>query len=369
MKIVIFGLSLSSSWGNGHAVTYRSLIKGLTAARHSVTFFERDVEWYRPHRDFNSTELCDLHFYERLSDLAVSRKLLQSADAILIGTYVPDAHILFRMMRDLNRHILALYDIDTPVTIADLRAGRPNVFDKAMIAGCDLYLSFTGGPILDVLAQEFSAPRVRALYCSVDPDSYKPLPQTRSARRHALSYLGTYSADRQPALDNLLFRTASEKPELSFIVAGAQYPDTVSWPENITHRDHVAPQDHPAFYADSRVTLNLTRRDMMQAGYSPSIRLFEAASCQTAILTDEWPGLTEFFAPGLECLVARDSQDVEAALSLSDHELGMIGQAARERVLNAHTGHQRAHELIDALDDVRHGPRLSSEPNPALHVE
>lgn len=367
MKIVIFGLSLSSSWGNGHAVTYRSLIKGLTAAGHSVTFFERDVAWYRRHRDFTSTELCDLHFYERLSDLAVSRKLLQSADAILIGTYVPDANIIFRMMRDLNRHILVLYDIDTPVTIADLRAGRSNVFDKAMIAGCDLYLSFTGGPILDVLAQEFSAPRVRTLYCSVDPDLYKPQPHIE--RRYALSYLGTYSADRQPALDNLLFRTASAKPDWSFIVAGAQYPDTESWPKNIVHTDHVAPQDHPAFYANSRVTLNLTRRDMMQAGYSPSIRLFEAASCQTAILTDEWPGLAEFFTPGLDCLIARDSQDVEAALSLSDHELGMIGQAARERVHQAHTGHQRAHELIEALDDVRSGPKLSSEPNPALHVE
>lgn len=369
MKIVFFGLSLSSSWGNGHAVTYRSLIKGLKLAGHSVVFFERDAPWYRTHRDFSETGLCDLRFYEKLSDLASYRKLLQSADAIIIGTYVPDANILFRMMRDINHRILALYDIDTPVTVADLRAGRQNVFDKSMIAKCDLYLSFTGGPFIAILEQEFKAPIVRALYCSVDPDSYKSLTKTWTDHLYALSYLGTYSPDRQAALENLMFKTASANPNLSFIVAGAQYPDTSSWPENIVHKDHIASKDHPTFYAQSRITLNLTRRDMMEAGYSPSIRLFEAASCQTAILTDDWPGLTDFFAPGLECLVARNVYDVDAALTLSDHELDIIGEAAREKVLAAHTGSTRAHELLEALNAAQDRIRSLSEPNPAMHVE
>ena len=51
MKITIFGLAITSSWGNGHATTYRSLCQALHARGHSITFFEKDVEWYRSNRD------------------------------------------------------------------------------------------------------------------------------------------------------------------------------------------------------------------------------------------------------------------------------------------------------------------------------
>ena len=51
MNIVIIGLSITSSWGNGHATTYRSLIKGLRKRGHKVHFLERDVPWYANQRD------------------------------------------------------------------------------------------------------------------------------------------------------------------------------------------------------------------------------------------------------------------------------------------------------------------------------
>lgn len=372
MRIAIFGLSLSSSWGNGHAVTYRSLIKGLHAACHDVTFLERNVEWYRDHRDFVAWPFCDLVFYDRLSDLARVRGILRDADAIIVGSYVPDAGIIYRMMRDLNKNIVALYDIDTPVTLADLRDGKPNVFDRAMIADCDLYLSFTGGPFLQKIARDFGARLVRPLYCSVDPDLHAPVMRDK---RYALSYLGTYSMDRQKKLDTLLFRTAETMAHDEFIVGGAQFPPDLVWPGNVIHVEHVAPPDHPAFYAESRATLNITRADMIAAGYSPSIRLFEAASCGTAILTDNWPGLPDFFNPSSECILVEKTGDVTAALDRSGDDLSRIAQAARERTLDLHTGVMRARELIAAFDAAQSqsvdvsGAGPAREPIPRMHVD
>src|SRR5581483_548045 len=115
-----------------------------------------------------------------------------------------------------------------------------------------------------------------------------------------LSYLGTYSLDRQPVLERLLIEPARRAPQLRFAVAGAQYPDGIEWPANVERIEHVAPAEHPEFYASSRFTLNVTRADMVRAGYSPSVRLFEAAACGVPIISDYWQGLETFFQPGEE---------------------------------------------------------------------
>lgn len=366
MNIVFFGLSLTSSWGNGHAVTYRSLIKGLYEEGHAIQFFERDVDWYRGTRDLSEWPYSSTIIYNRLSELAHHRQELRYADAIIIGSYVPDASIIFRMLRSFCNGVIALYDIDTPVTLEDLRAGRPNVFDRAMIASADLYLSFTGGPTLELIHDEFEAPCVRPLYCSVDPDIHRP---QHSNWRHQISYLGTYSADRQSRLQAFLFDVAKQQSNASFMIGGAQFPQDIDWPPNIIHREHISPADHSLFYAQSRTTLNLTRMAMRIAGFSPSIRLFEAASCRTAILTDDWPGLSEFFQPDHECIVIHTTEDVIAALQRSDRELTRIAEAALDRTLSAHTGRKRAQELVAALDACVSQRTEKDEPIRALHVE
>jgi spore maturation protein CgeB len=80
---------------------------------------------------------------------------------------------------------------------------------------------------------------------------------------------------------------------------------------------------------------------MRRAGWSPSVRLFEAAACGVPIVTDAWPGLAEFFAPGLEILV----EDTLARLELHPDELREIGERARRRVLAEHTAAHRVAEL------------------------
>jgi spore maturation protein CgeB len=338
--IVILGLSLSSSWGNGHATTYRALIKALAVRGHRVTFLERDVPWYAAHRDLSEPDYCDLVFYDDLAGLARHRALIAQADLVMVGSYVPDGIEVARFVQETARGVTALYDIDTPVTLAALARGDCAYLSPELIPGFDLYLSFTGGPTLAFIEEAYGARAARAFYCAVDPDLYAP---QVAKKRWDLSYLGTYSPDRQPVLERLMLDAARQAPELRFVVAGPQYPSDIDWPANVERIEHVGPQDHPAFYAQSRFTLNVTRADMIAAGHSPSVRLFEAAACGTPIISDIWDGLDMLFRPDAEIILARTSADVLAALThKADGTAMRIGTAARKRVLAEHTALHRA---------------------------
>ena len=80
MRLVVFGLTLSSSWGNGHATTYRALLKAFAARGHDVTFFERDESWYADNRDLGEPDFCRLILYKGLNDLARFGKRIDQAD-------------------------------------------------------------------------------------------------------------------------------------------------------------------------------------------------------------------------------------------------------------------------------------------------
>jgi spore maturation protein CgeB len=353
MKIVVLGLSITSSWGNGHASTYRALVRGLAGRGHDVLFLERDLPWYRANRDLPHPPYCRLGLYQETRELGrFYAEDIAAADLVIVGSYVPDGIELLDDVQRLALGCTAFYDIDTPVTLAALRrAGQAEYLDRRQIAWFDLYLSFTGGPTLQQLEREFGARRARALYCSVDAEAYTPSPETE--RDRDLGYLGTYSTDRQPALDALLTEPARLWPEGRFIVAGPQYPASVRFPPNVERIVHLSPRDHPAFYNRSRFTLNITRRDMIAAGYSPSVRLFEAAACGTPIISDRWHGLNTLFVPGQEILLADDASDVlEYLCDLPEAERQRIGQRARERVLACHTSEHRASELESYVAEV-----------------
>ena len=347
MKLVVLGLSLSSSWGNGHATTYRSLLKAFAARGHAITFLERDVPWYSgTARDLEDPAYCRLLFYTDPAELDAHEALVREADAVMVGSYVPDGIAVGAWVQATATGTTAFYDIDTPVTLAALEAGTCAYLSAALIPGYDRYLSFTGGPTLDRLRRHYGSPGPSALYCCVDPELYRPL---QAPVRWDLSYLGTYSPDRQPTLERLLIEPARRAPHLRFAVAGPQYPAEIDWPGNVERLQHVGPHDHREFYGISRFTLNVTRADMVQAGFSPSVRLFEAAACGTPVLSDVWPGIESVFPPGT-ILLAQGGQDVLAALAAQpDAERRAIGTAARETVLGAHTAAHRAAELEAAL--------------------
>ena len=286
MNLVVLGLSLSSSWGNGHAVTYRALLSAFAARGHQILFLEREAPWYADHRDLPVPDFCSLAFYRDLQDLERFSDAVREADAVVVGSYTPDGVDVGRWARRTASGPVAFYDIDTPVTLARLEQDDREYLARDQVAEYDVYFSFTGGPTLNLLEERYGSPAARALFCSADPEVYRPL---EAETRWDLSYLGTYSPDRQATLDQLLVEPARRRPDLRFVVAGPQYPDELTWPSNVERIDHVGPADHPAFYAASRFTLNVTRADMIAAGHSPSVRLFEAAACACPVISQARP--------------------------------------------------------------------------------
>ena len=349
MKLVIFGLTVSSSWGNGHATLWRGLIRALARRGVRVVFFERDAPYYARHRDLWSLEGADLVLYEAWAQVAPRAMTeARSADAVMVTSYCPDVCASSALACASGRSAV-FYDMDTPVTLARLAAGESvDYLPPEGLGGFDLVLSYTGGAALTRLQGELGAKRALPLYGHVDPQAHRPTPRHP---RYAcdLSYLGTYAADRQPGVTALFAQPAKLRPGLRFLLGGSGYDDKFPWSDNIFFLDHVAPPDHAAFYASSRITLNVTRRDMARLGWCPSGRLFEAAACGAPILSDAWEGLDHFFAPGDEILTARSTEEALAALDLTDAELAAVARAGRERTLAAHTSDHRAGELLDHL--------------------
>lgn len=371
LDIVIIGLSITSSWGNGHATTYRGLMRALQRRGHRVLFLERDVPWYAENRDMPRPPFGRTELYQSVVELRERfAEVVSRADLVIVGSYVPDGREvidwLSRDLRGRRRGVLAFYDIDTPATLADLEAERCAYLTRAQVPVFDMYLSFTGGPTLQRLERELGARRARPLYCSFDADLYRPEPPAGGSAQWDLGYMGTYSDDRQPVLEALLLSPARERPDRRFVVAGPLYPDDVAWPANVERIVHLPPGEHRAFYCDQRFTLNVTRAAMVRAGYSPSVRLFEAAACGVPIISDWWAGLETLFEPEREILIARTSREVLAYLERYDEEAAQeLGCRARARVLAQHTAEHRAAELESHFEEAAVSPAARDRTAPA----
>ena len=362
MKVVIFGLSITSAWGNGHATTFRSLVRALHARGHKVIFFERDMDWYASNRDLPDPPFCEMRLFQKWDAvLPQARKEINDCDVAMVGSYFPDGIRAIDEVLNSPAPVKAFYDIDTPVTLAQLRnSGETDYLRGSQISGFNLYFSFTGGPMLRELESRFGAQRAVPLYCSVDEQEYRTWP-VHKRYQSDMSYMGTYAPDRQPKIEELFCQPARRLPRQRFLLAGPQYPRQLRWPANVRRIRHLNPRWHAPFYSSSRLTLNVTRRAMVQAGYSPSVRLFEAAACGATLVSDNWPGLDSFFVPGKEILVPSGSADVIAYLAATEEtELRRIGLRAQERVLAEHTAQRRAEQFEQYVS------RSNAHPLPAL---
>ncbi|HYF57127.1 MAG TPA: glycosyltransferase [Salinarimonas sp.] len=360
MKIVVFGLTVSSSWGNGHATLWRGLIRALHARGHSVVFFERDVPYYAANRDLAEIPGGELVLYADWEGARASaRRHLGDADVAMVTSYCPDGIEATDLVLAASRPVRVFYDLDTPVTLSRLQAGETTTYiGPTGLGGFDLVLSYTGGAALDALRDDLGARRVAPLYGHVDPAVHRPV-EPVEAFRADLSYMGTYAPDRQAALEALLVEPARLRPDRRFLIGGAQYPGDFPWTPNIFFVRHLPPPTHPGFFSSSRLTLNVTRAAMAAMGWCPSGRLFEAAACGCPILSDAWEGLDAFFEPGREILTASTTEDAVAALDLSDAEIARIGRAARERALAEHTSARRADTLVVLLEGARGDSRTA----------
>jgi spore maturation protein CgeB len=353
LKITIFGLTLSSSWGNGHATPYRAILRALARRGAHVIFYEKDVPYYARHRDLVTCEYCDLRLYADWDEVRLEA-LHNAADSdiVMTASYTPDGARISDETLELARPLHVFYDLDTPITLGQLENGPLDYLCREQISAFDLYLSFTGGRLLWRLEQEYGAHIARPLYGCVDPDIYRRV-QGQPEFDCTLSYLGTYAPDRQEKLDNLLLEPARRLAEWQFLLAGSLYPWEWTWPENVRRIEHLPSRQHPAMYSSSRATLNITREEMARSGYCPSGRFFEAAACGAPILTDEWEGLDHFFDIGEELRVVRTAEDVISVLDGPAEDLRRSAERARQRTLDEHTGERRASEFLAFCDDAR----------------
>lgn len=354
MHVVVFGLTISSSWGNGHATLWRSLVRALTRRGHQVTFYERDVPYYADTRDL--WELSDgarLRLYRSADEIRdEARRELDGADLALSTSFCPDAKIAADLILTSAVEVKAFYDMDTPVTMAALNGSRDVAYLPAEgLSEFDVVFSFTGGRVVGELGTRLGARRVETLYGWVDPEMYRPVsPVDRF--QCALSYLGTYAADRQEALTKLFLEPAAMLPTEKFVIGGAQYPADFPWNENIFFTQHLEPSQHAGFFSSCRATLNVTRSAMAEYGYCPSGRLFEAAACGAPLLSDSWEGIETFFAPGEEILLVQSAEQVVEALGETSEGLGRMARAARERTLSEHTADCRVRQLESVCEQV-----------------
>jgi spore maturation protein CgeB len=352
VKLVIFGLTISSSWGNGHATLWRALCRALHERGHHVTFFEKDVPYYAEHRDVVEPAGCQLWLYRDWDEVRrEAARAIEEADVGLVTSYCPDAQAASDLVLNANA-LKIFYDLDTGVTISRLDAGEPvSYLPEGGLSAFDLVLSYNGGRALDELRSRLGARRVVPLYGSVDPDTHRPV-DAPDLPHSDLSYLGTYAPDRQQRLEALFVEPARRRPQHRFVIGGSLYPAEFPWTANMFYMRHTPPAAHAAFYSSSAITLNVTRRSMATTGWCPSGRLFEAAACGTPILTDTWDGLEHFFEPQREILVARNTDEALAALDLPPDVLRSVGAAGRERTLAEHTAACRARELEAAIESA-----------------
>jgi spore maturation protein CgeB len=356
VRISIFGLTISSSWGNGHATPYRALLRALHALGHEITFYEKDVPYYAQHRDFECSDSCTLVLYSDYEDIrSEALKNAAEADIVLTASYCPEGARISDDLLQLNGPVHVFYDLDTPITLSKWQRGEDVYYIRPeQLPHFDLVLSFTGGRILDELQRRYGARLVRPLYGCVDPDIYRRAP-SRPDFASDLSYMGTYAADRQQKLQELFLTPAQTLLDNQFLLAGAMYPWDLPISSNVSRLAHVSPYDHPALYSSSNWTLNITRGDMAAWGHCPSGRFFEAAACRCPVLTDNWEGLDTFFqleGRHRELMVVQNASDVITAFSLEVAERDAIARRARERTLDEHTGMARAQQFLRACEDT-----------------
>lgn len=360
MKITIFGLTISSSWGNGHATPYRAILRALSRQGHKISFFEKDVPYYALRRDFTSCDFCDLFLYSSWEQIRpVAREIVADCDAVIFASYCPAGGRIIDDIIQIPGPAKLFYDLDTPVTLSKLRNSELDYLRRDQIPLFDMYLSFTGGRILDELVGRWRARQARPLYGCVDPEVHARVPAIEEFRCD-LSYMGTYAADRQAKLEELFLAPARELSSRNFVLAGSMYPWDMRVPANVRRIEHVTPTDHPALYSSSRATLNITRNEMARFGYCPSGRFFEAAACSTPIISDWFDGLDTFFEVGPrtpELILASTSNDVIAALNRNDDELQEIAARGRRRTLAEHTGERRAEVLIRYIEEAMSSSR------------
>jgi spore maturation protein CgeB len=129
MKIVVFGLTISSSWGNGHATLWRGLCRALARRGHKIVFFEKNAPYYALNRDLFEIPGGDLVLYETWESISLRAKAeVADADVAMVTSYCPDGIAATELVLDASGPTRIFYDLDTPITLSRLQAKETTTY-------------------------------------------------------------------------------------------------------------------------------------------------------------------------------------------------------------------------------------------------
>ncbi len=358
MQIAFFGSSLVSAYWNGAATYYRGIIRALAARGHQTTFYEPDAYQRQQHRDIDDPPWAAVVVYPATSDgVAAALESARGADLIVkasgVGVFDEWLEATVPSLQN-GSNIVAWWDVDAPATLTRVCNNPTDPF-REQIPRYDVVFTYGGGdPVVSAYAA-LGAKQCIPVYNALDPETHYPAdPDPRFTGD--LAFLGNRLPDRERRVEEFLLRPAARLPKMRFLLGGAGWGDKPRTP-NVTYLDHVYTRDHNAFNSTPRAVLNISRDSMAGCGYSPATRVFEAAGAGACIITDKWKGIEYFLEPGREVLVAASGDAVvECMSSLTGEQAHLIGEAARKRVLSAHTYAHRAALVEFVLED-----RLASE--------
>lgn len=352
MHLTFFGSSLVSSYWNGAATYYRGLIRALHGLGHTITFCEPDAYDRQKNRDLAE----DPHYArvivystEAERDALVERAFAESDWVIKCsGVGIWDAELEEAVAeRSGGRVMTAFLDVDAPATLGRIAADPADPF-RLHIPRYDHVLTYGGGPPVVAEYERWGARACTPIYNALDPDEHRPVEGV--SVEYDILFMGNRLPDREARVEEFFFRAAALCPEHRFLLGGEGWGWKTDMPSNVTCLGHVPTSRHNAVNASARLVLNIHRDSMVQNGWSPATRMFEAAGAASCQVTDAWRGIEDFFTPGEEILVAGSAEDVaQLVRSVDDERARMIGQAGRARALADHTYTQRARQMDAVL--------------------
>ncbi len=353
LDLVIIGRSILSSTDNPSAGLYRGLINELAQHGHRTTFLECVPSGKLQVRDMLRSPYCEVWTYRDTDHLFNEYTLLiQSADVVMMGSGVDRAEDIAVWISEEATGITIYYDTDLSRTLESLQAAEKigDCLSCRTIVNFNLFLSTTGGPVLQRLARDNGLPFARPLYECIDPFDYY---RTDTEKTYELGFIGRYREGRRTALGALLFEPAQYTPGRNFALAGAGYSQRGNWPDNLTYLEHLPETNLVDFYNRQLCTLVLSRADRQEMGYTPTRRLLAAAACGVPVLTSAWEGLAEFLEPDREIFTVSSRQGVlDILYGTDDGRRSRMGTRARNRILEEHTITHRAQQLLGYLSEV-----------------
>jgi len=351
LSIAFFGSSLVSAYWNGAATYYRGVLQALAARGHRIVFYEPDAYDRQKHRDIPDPDWARVVVYPA-TEQGVESALAAARNADLLvkasGVGVFD-RLLEERIPALKRPgaLAAFWDVDAPATLDRVGADGNDPF-RALIPQYDLVLTYGGGPPVVAGYKKFGARICVPIYNGLDPMTHHPAaPDPRFACD--LGLVANRLPDRERRIEEYFLGAAAELRDKRFLLAGSGWADK-PMPDNVAYLGHLYTADHNAFNASALAVLNVSRDSMASYGYSPATRVFEAAGAAACIITDGWEGISLFFEPGREILVAENGPAVAEQLArLTPADARRIGAAARARALAEHTYAQRVKLVQDVL--------------------